>query len=107
MTPHAPAARPNINPNSMRSFNWGNNKGETMAEATGIGGVFLKARDPKALSAWYATHMGITPADDKSLIFDGPPSMGMTVFAHFPADTAYFRRRATTVDGQFPSGRSR
>lgn len=61
-----------------------------MAKATGIGGIFLKARDPKALSAWYATHLGIAPADDKSLIFDGPPSMGMTVFAHFPADTAYF-----------------
>ena len=30
-----------------------------MARVTGIGGVFLKARDPKALSAWYAQHLGI------------------------------------------------
>ena len=30
-----------------------------MARVTGIGGVFFKARDPKALSAWYAKHLGI------------------------------------------------
>ena len=29
-----------------------------MARVTGIGGVFLKARDPKALSEWYAQHLG-------------------------------------------------
>lgn len=61
-----------------------------MAKATGVGGVFLKARDPKALSAWYATHLGIAQSDDGSLVFDGPSSMGMTVFAHFPEDTDYF-----------------
>ena len=30
-----------------------------MAKAVGIGGIFLKARDPKALAQWYATHFGI------------------------------------------------
>ena len=34
-----------------------------MAKAVGIGGVFLKARDPQALAAWYAKHLGI-PAQD-------------------------------------------
>jgi predicted enzyme related to lactoylglutathione lyase len=29
-----------------------------MARVTGIGGVFLKARDPKALADWYAKHLG-------------------------------------------------
>lgn len=29
-----------------------------MARVTGIGGVFFKARDPKALTAWYAKHLG-------------------------------------------------
>ncbi len=61
-----------------------------MAKAVGIGGVFLKARDPKALSAWYAEQFGIAIASGDSLTFDGPESMGMTVFAHFPADTKYF-----------------
>lgn len=60
-----------------------------MAKAVGVGGVFLKARDPQALSAWYATHLGIQ-ADEGSLVFDGPESAGMTVFAHFALDTAYF-----------------
>ncbi|HWG20822.1 MAG TPA: VOC family protein [Terracidiphilus sp.] len=61
-----------------------------MAKAIGVGGIFLKAGDPGALSAWYAAHLGIRKADDGSLIFDGPGSMGMTVFAHFPAGTPYF-----------------
>ncbi len=61
-----------------------------MAMATGVGGVFFKARDPKALAAWYSQHLGIAKSDDGSLIFDGPGSMGMTVFAPFPADTLYF-----------------
>lgn len=61
-----------------------------MARAVGVGGVFSRARDPKALSAWYAQHFGIAPADKTSIVFDGPSAAGMTVFAHFPADTQYF-----------------
>jgi predicted enzyme related to lactoylglutathione lyase len=61
-----------------------------MARAMGVGGVFLRARDPKALSAWYAQHFGIGPADETSIVFDGPSAAGMTVFAHFPSDTQYF-----------------
>ena len=61
-----------------------------MAKAVGMGGVFLKASDPQALSAWYAKHLGIPAQDGGSLAFDGPESTGMTVFAHFPQDTRYF-----------------
>jgi predicted enzyme related to lactoylglutathione lyase len=61
-----------------------------MAKAVGVGGIFLKSQDPKALSAWYATHLGITPDWGTSLVFNGPEAAGMTIFAHFPADTAYF-----------------
>ena len=61
-----------------------------MAKAVGIGGIFLKARDPKALAQWYATYFGITDQGGGSLGFDGPESTGMTVFAHFPLDTKYF-----------------
>jgi predicted enzyme related to lactoylglutathione lyase len=61
-----------------------------MAKAVGIGGIFLKARDPKGLSEWYAAHFGIPDQGGGSLAFDGPASMGMTVFAHFPLDTANF-----------------
>jgi predicted enzyme related to lactoylglutathione lyase len=61
-----------------------------MARAVGFGGVFLKARDPETLSAWYAKHLGIPEQGGGSLAFDGPESLGMTVFSHFPADTGYF-----------------
>ena len=61
-----------------------------MAKAVGLGGVFLKARDPKALGAWYARHFDIAQSDDGSIVFDGPASMGMTIFAQFPETTKYF-----------------
>ena len=31
----------------------------TMKRVTGIGGVFMKAKDPAKLRAWYKTHLGI------------------------------------------------
>jgi predicted enzyme related to lactoylglutathione lyase len=61
-----------------------------MAKAVGVGGIFLKARDAKALSAWYAEHLGIQTQDGGSLVFEGPEAAGITVFAHFPGDTKYF-----------------
>jgi predicted enzyme related to lactoylglutathione lyase len=61
-----------------------------MAKAVGIGGIFIKARDPKALGQWYQTHLGIPDQGGGNLAFDGPESTGMTVFAHFPLDTKYF-----------------
>jgi predicted enzyme related to lactoylglutathione lyase len=60
-----------------------------MAKAIGVGGVFFKALDSKALAAWYEKNLGIR-SEHGSLMFDGPESMGMTVFAPFSADTAYF-----------------
>jgi predicted enzyme related to lactoylglutathione lyase len=61
-----------------------------VAKAVGVGGVFLKARDPKALAKWYAQHLGIPDQGGGSLGFDGPESTGMTVFAHFPEGSKYF-----------------
>lgn len=61
-----------------------------MAKAVGVGGVFLKAKDPQALAAWYAENLGIQVQDGGSLAFDGPESAGMTVFAHFPLTSRYF-----------------
>lgn len=61
-----------------------------MARVVGVGGVFLKAKDPKSLSAWYAEHLGIPSQGGGTLGFDGPESAGMTVFSHFPETTKYF-----------------
>ena len=68
-----------------------------MAKVVGVGGVFLKALDPKALSAWYAEHLGIQPLGGGMLIFEGPESAGQTVFAHFPMDTKNFGDGAQQV----------
>jgi glyoxylase I family protein len=56
-----------------------------MAQATGIGGLFFRARDPAASAAWYARYFGI-PAD-------GSPwaqGAGPTVFAPFRQNSDYF-----------------
>jgi predicted enzyme related to lactoylglutathione lyase len=65
-----------------------------MARVTGIGGVFLKARDPKALSAWYAQHLGIQLADygGASLLWSDevPAGTGQTTWMLFPDTTKHF-----------------
>jgi predicted enzyme related to lactoylglutathione lyase len=73
-----------------------------MARAVGIGGVFLKARDPEALARWYVEHLGIVAGDGGSMVFDGPAAAGPTVFAHFPADTEYFGHDSGRDSGQGP-----
>lgn len=65
-----------------------------MARVTGIGGVFLRARDPKALAAWYQEHLGVTLSDGGGANFlwtdEVPRGTGMTAWSVFPADTDYF-----------------
>lgn len=60
-----------------------------MAKATGVGGIFLRAQDPKALYSWYEEYLGI-PKSDGGFMFMGEESHGVTVFALFPANTDYF-----------------
>ena len=66
-----------------------------MAKATGLGGVFLRARDPKKLSAWYAEHLGLPVKDWGGVVFvwdecAAPEGHEATVWSLFPADTEYF-----------------
>jgi predicted enzyme related to lactoylglutathione lyase len=65
-----------------------------MARVTGIGGVFLKAKDPKALSAWYAKHLNVTLSDYGGITFrwsdEVPPTSGTTAWSLFPENTKYF-----------------
>jgi len=35
-----------------------NKKNTKMKKVTGIGGVFFKCKDPKAINEWYKTHLG-------------------------------------------------
>jgi predicted enzyme related to lactoylglutathione lyase len=62
-----------------------------MEQIQGIGGVFFKARDPKALAAWYREHLGVPVESGQTygaLKSAGPGEQ--TVWSTFPADTAYF-----------------
>jgi predicted enzyme related to lactoylglutathione lyase len=65
-----------------------------MARVTGIGGIFLRASDPKALSDWYAQHLGIQLNDWGGAQFlwsdEVPSTTGSTAWNIFPADTKYF-----------------
>ena len=65
-----------------------------MARVTGIGGIFLKARDPKALSAWYAQYLGIQLTDWGGAIMlwsdEVPATTGQTTWMLFPEATKHF-----------------
>src|SRR5579864_4598993 len=61
-----------------------------MASVLGVGGIFFKSRDPKALGEWYRRWLGLE--------FDGQlatlkpatmPAAGATVWSPFPAATNY------------------
>src|SRR5207244_7013684 len=64
------------------------------ARITGLGGIFFKARDPKAMVEWYGRHLGMDIENSMVLFtwqggIDGKKK-GATVWSIFPADTKYF-----------------
>jgi predicted enzyme related to lactoylglutathione lyase len=64
-----------------------------MARVTGVGGVFLRSRDTKALAKWYAENLGITLSDFNGFAFpwsdEVPAGSGMTAWSAFPTDSTY------------------
>jgi predicted enzyme related to lactoylglutathione lyase len=60
-----------------------------MERVLGIGGYFLRAADPEALSSWYRDCLGLD-VDEHGL---WRPESGATVFATFEAETDYFGSR--------------
>jgi catechol 2,3-dioxygenase-like lactoylglutathione lyase family enzyme len=64
-----------------------------MKRVTGIGGVFFKTEDPKALQAWYERHLGVPVGEHGYVTFpwrDLDGAEAMTVWSAFPRDTGYF-----------------
>ena len=58
-----------------------------VGRVTGIGGFFLRARDPEALAIWYEERLGVKPVPTT---YGGEPwrqDDGVTVFAPFPQDS--------------------
>jgi predicted enzyme related to lactoylglutathione lyase len=65
-----------------------------MQRVRGIGGIFMKAKDPKALAAWYERVLGLPVESWGGAFFewskiDAPAGSG-TVWSAFKEDTTYF-----------------
>src|SRR4051812_12125640 len=72
-----------------------------MRRVTGIGGIFLSAKDPVALGAWYKRHLGIDVRDWGGTVFawadaDGHATKGTTIWSLFPADGKAFAPSSST-----------
>lgn len=65
-----------------------------MKKVTGIGGVFFKSKDPKAINEWYKEHLGFdtTPYGTSFEWADKNDSTkkGLTQWNAFPDTTKYF-----------------
>ena len=63
-----------------------------MAKALGVGGIFFKSKDPKALMAWYQKALGFSSESPDYVAF--PPSQlpaGASInFSPFKESTDYF-----------------
>jgi glyoxylase I family protein len=64
--------------------------GTEMEKVAGIGGLFFRAHDPKALGNWYQQHLGIalTPTSEGGTVWQ--QEAGPTAFSPFPETTKYF-----------------
>jgi glyoxylase I family protein len=64
--------------------------GTEMEKVAGIGGLFFRAHDPKALGNWYLQHLGIalTPTSEGATVWQ--QEAGPTVFSPFPEKSGYF-----------------
>ena len=63
-----------------------------MKRVTGIGGIFFKSSDPKALSSWYRDHLGLDVTDWGGVVFPwggADSASGMTLWSPFAQDTTY------------------
>ena len=64
------------------------------ARITGLGGIFFKAKDPKAMVEWYGRHLGMD-IENSMVLFSWRGGKegkveGHTVWSIFPGDTKYF-----------------
>ena len=62
---------------------------EPAGHVTGVGGVFIKSKNPKALSDWYRDVLGlqVKPWGGVMLRYDAPGHPPMVIWAPFAADS--------------------
>ena len=63
-----------------------------MEKVLGIGGLFFRSKDPKALARWYAEHLGVSEVPQSYDEECWQQDAGATVFAPFDRETDYFGR---------------
>ena len=70
------------------------NKNTIMKKVTGIGGIFFKCKDTKAINEWYKTHLGFETSPYGTNFewrqSDDNTKKGLTVWNPFAENTKYF-----------------
>ena len=70
------------------------NKNTKMKKVTGIGGIFFKCKDPKAINEWYKTHLGFDTSPYGTSfewrLIDDSRKKGLTQWNRFAETTKYF-----------------
>jgi predicted enzyme related to lactoylglutathione lyase len=65
-----------------------------MKKVTGIGGIFFKCKDPKAINEWYKTHLGFDTSPYGTSFewreSEDPTKKGLTQWNPFAENTTYF-----------------
>ncbi|HVL32093.1 MAG TPA: VOC family protein [Actinomycetota bacterium] len=73
-----------------------------MERVLGVGGVFFKARDPRALADWYREYLGVPVEPDQTYgMFVSLAAGEPTVWSAFPADTTYFGAESSSFMANF------
>src|SRR5258705_1420138 len=76
-----------------------NKKNTKMKKVTGIGGIFFKCKDPKAVNEWYKTHLGFATTPYGTSFewreIDDSTKKGLTQWNPFKEDTKYFEPSIT------------
>ena len=75
---------------------------------TGVGGLFVRSKDPKALAAWYRDVLGIAvePWGGAMLRYDAPGHPPAVVWNAFRQSSDYMAPLDARVHDQFRRGRS-
>src|SRR3974377_820775 len=89
MTAQNPAQPASPAPPAKAAAKYGSG-GTQMEKVAGIGGLFFRAHDPKALGNWYQQHLGITltPTSEGGDVWQ--QEAGPTAFSPFPEKSGYF-----------------
>ena len=66
-------------------------RADPVGRITGVGGIFFRSKDPKALAAWYRDVLGVTlePWGGAALRYDAPGHPPVVVWSPFPQSTKY------------------